>query len=88
MLEVTCRESYRDFDIRVGELKVGMVRVFSGTSCQAYNFRQDENGKMHTQWLDNGFPTLRAATNRILRHLGYGDTKKVKSEPVTGVRAG
>ena len=92
-LEISCEERYRDFTVKVGMKRVGMVRAFSGFNGKPARFQSYIWTKMTTGWEnrylngDNAV-TMRAATNRILEHLGYGSTRDITSRQVRGIRTG
>lgn len=75
MIEVTVREFFRDLEVRVGDKKIGRVRVFGSGCCEAY---QGTDEASMTWVSDEGRATPRSiavAVNRVLSACGYGHNK-------------
>ena len=74
-LKVTAREHPREFDVMVGELKVGRVVAYRSGSFACYRLTKQPDGsraESHIPVSANPPRTLRDAVRRVLFDAGFG----------------
>lgn len=87
MIPVELKELNRKFNLYLGEKKVGEVLVYC-TSGRAAGYKMERDGVtglLEPRYVETR-DTLRAATNAVLRALGYGNARGIDVRRSTGGR--